>query len=1124
MKNSISRLSTCLVVFGSLVTVSSCRDYEINDDETTMQIAYEHEFERVFGEIDPNQDWDLFGQLARGVGPMTRATADNAEITITDHDGDSNYAIDITQEMHSKYTTVLPESNVENNQYENTNLGRVTQDFVSTSRHFSLAPVHWNTSATDAIGIYWYVDDESAADEAKMGRDGKLYYIKKATIFEAAKCNLYWEDESGTITSAAGIQDVASLWTIAVPARKLITYPKEVSVPSSIAYYGFWIKNGKQATKYSEKNLNEIVTVNGFDEANGKTSSYVATFNIKDQIDENSDDDNNYLCFEDWYTTGDWDLNDVVYWADGLDEGTIVETNTVNEKAILVCEDLAKFDWDFNDIALGLNYKEKTEKTYDLVGGVYQVTGSSEVKKLTVTAMAAGGAYESDVYVNEALWGEIHALLNEANTEEVDDRDHEIINADPTYGEDGQSKEIDFVDYEHWNVGTEAGQYATHLSQLFQTGYFKIVSTDGNAEIIGTPTSSYTYNDDKETNTAPQMMLLPWYFEWPQEQIHIKAAYTGFADWVQDYTQTTWIVDTQVPANITDRGEFVVEEDSGSGSSSSETGQTSETFSLNVTTPASFSYTDDNNNTTTYTNVAYIDLTGYKDLATTDATGELTIVYTWKPTGKIYLDDATGVELITDEFGSNAAVTTTYTLSNSRLRRALQSGGIYIVEKDNSQISVSSATLKISGVTENRHDITLSENTSFTTTGTSTEPIATSTTGAALTFESLDVSVVTVNENGYVTPVGNGTAKIRIIAPASGEYNANIAYATVTVTIGHSITVTSPWQLLDTDETWSKTFTITYSEGSTLNVVKNSTYNSYFDYTLTNTSSTEATVTVTPKMNTYFNNEYTNIDAFTITASGGSYDAAEETVQLYIERSHDLQGVPTSMEFAEIDADAQSFTYTTESGANNVSATSTNTGIATVSVSGTTITVTPVAKGTATIKITAADWGSSFKQTTKEIAVTVNSSIVTLSVGDQNTADGQTYTFTDQNNTEQTINCHSNVITTSSADDYSAINEWTDNSGYAAELVIACGSMNTAPALDLRNAAGESVLSTGYSYSQSSDICTYNSSWPQSLTIKLTRAQLDGFKDADNSNYTITTVYTQYGFYPSSAVLKPYNP
>ena len=135
----------------------------------------------------------------------------------------------------------------------------------------------------------------------------------------------------------------------------------EVTIPASIASYGFYITNhdydgsSTPRTKYSESALNTKVPEYGDIDV-----SWAATFNLKD-LGLSQTDDQQYLCFEDWMDKNNFDLNDVVFGIKDFDPSTIIDHDAENEKAILVCEDLNNFDFDFNDVVLGLNYKEEAE-------------------------------------------------------------------------------------------------------------------------------------------------------------------------------------------------------------------------------------------------------------------------------------------------------------------------------------------------------------------------------------------------------------------------------------------------------------------------------------------------------------------------------------------------------------------------------------------------------------------------------------------------------------------------------------------------------------------------------------------------------------------------------------------
>jgi len=776
MKRIKLHLGACALLAGSAALISSCQDYTPFSNDTAKNVAYTHEFENIFGNIDDNQDWDLYGQLAKGVGPITRATGDTPEkTTVSD--------ITVTKAQHDTYITVLPELNISGNNYTGSNLGQVTQDFLSTAREFTLAPVHWTTSSNDEIGIYWYVDEEDNETTTMMGKDNKMYYVKFFTIFSGHKVNLKKYDSASGLTvdlTGAGSVDMEN------DGDYLISTPVKVTIPSSIVYYGFYIDNGG-TTRYSEWNLNPAAP--NVEDTDDHKASYTATFNLKN-LGLSTTDDHQYLCFEDWFETGDFDLNDVVYYAEGLSEENIIDNDIITEKAILVCEDLAQFDFDFNDVALGLEYKEEDEYHWVTItpeeGDPYQkkVLDGSTIN-LNITAMAAGGAYESTITFGnpnaetKTTLGEIHSLMNEEGTYTA--LNHSIINAGSTYGSDGQTFTIASENLpEEWDIDT----YGTHLSQLFKQGYFQISCNGGlSASAI---TSSGTISTDKETNSAPQMMLLPWYFEWPTEGTIISDAYTGFSDWVSDITQTNWIFDTQVEGKVADRGEFTKE----SGSSSSDdTSLLTEIINPTVQTGRTFYY-DAN---TTYSNGVYLDIWGYDAiLASTSTKAELTVEYAYKPSGYIYVDDGNGNLLVQDSFGNNVATTSTYTISASKLQTALEApGGIWIFAYgDNANLKVTSASIKFIGVTnpEIRHNLTVSQTSlSFVTTDNLTLTAASST-GAAITVESsnTNVATATIADDGTitVTPVANGKATLAVKAAKSGDYEANIKQVFITVNQG----------------------------------------------------------------------------------------------------------------------------------------------------------------------------------------------------------------------------------------------------------------------------------------------------------------------------------------------------
>ena len=790
-----STLLTYLLLSGIAALVSSCQDYEPYSDQHVKDVAYTHEFERQFGDIDPNQNWDLFGQLARRRYAVTRADQYVNQVSITDSPS-SDY-IRISKEEAQEYQKVLPESPVWGANLTDvgmTNLGRVKQDFVASDHTFTLAPVYWITGGNqDEIGIYWYTDDEKNADVTIMGSDGELYWLVRKKLLDGKSRLQYygynannWGQPSGSLALRnipTSLIDAGDVFNFPRSAQYLESHPISVTIPEEIPVFGFYLTNN-QGTRYSESKLNKRISKNGWDNV---SPCYVATFNIQKDIDATSSDNRDYLCFEDNFDDNetDFDLNDLVFAIGGLDENSIIDRTTVNENAILVCEDLQEFDFDFNDIALEVNYTEEINRAYKFVSSgegtghyVLDEDNTTETQTLKVTAMAAGGASESTVTLNNQEWGEIHALMNETPELPVGSKNHKIINASSVYTDlKGQSLTFTKDQLPPKNVGTGEGQYPTYLSQLFDTdGFFAITTTDGTATKI---ISNKSFKGKGEGNTAPQMMLLPDYFEWPLEQTYIKDAYAKFTDWVEDVTKTDWILNSQEAALVTDRGnlEPTINPDTPS--------EVKESFELKPTT-GTFSFTGSNGRTVTYYNGIFLPLPAeLQDEAYDNASAKLHITFPNKLNRTYYLDDAAGQEILKDNTGTSGSnVYNKYTISATRLKQALTAVssdgkvGIWIVTDGDREVAtegeLQAGTFKaeidiLNVTTEAHHKLFVNPTYIVFESSTPQQITAHSSTGGddIITFTSSDNSVVTVSKTGLVTPVADGYASIVVRAEAS---------------------------------------------------------------------------------------------------------------------------------------------------------------------------------------------------------------------------------------------------------------------------------------------------------------------------------------------------------------------
>ncbi len=619
-----------LPFIAAAAVIAGCQEYDLG--LTVDEIRYKESFTNAFGQIDPNQNWDLYGQLAGGAkSGMTRASVTAPVLGSVDISDlpESQYAY-LTKEQALRYQKMLPESQSNSLQYEQTNLGRVVQNFKVKTNSFVLYPVHWNTGGSDVVGFYYHVPEGTANAEAVTDVNGNTNYICKVEVYtnkthlyytsrfvaykywddipfdlidsywdklvekyptvyttepDGAKMingtipfnssNMYniknsriwddlvsidsemfvlgdgkttydsWSNKVGTgvklykdlaytpTWTADGEQDASSVWTT-YSAAQLQSRGIVVTLPETTEI-GMYLTNGDH-TFYSESNLNYKFNWGGT--VGEKEACHVATY--LDEYEDGTpvlDQENNqvrYLCFEDWYNTKNFDLNDVIFRVYGFDGpgSEVVDNDNYTEEALLVCEDLGDFDFDFNDVVLKLGYQKGTTRITHYKPNSDEVDYVEETisESIKVTPMAAGGANESTVTIHpvnggeDILLGEIHELLDGAAPS--------IINAGPTFGGEGASFEYPVQQY---GATWDKSVYPTYLSMLFDKGFIKITSSGETAHAI---TSNNTYT---ETGAAPQMMLLPMSFEWPQERNPISDVYTSFSTWVSDITATEWI-------------------------------------------------------------------------------------------------------------------------------------------------------------------------------------------------------------------------------------------------------------------------------------------------------------------------------------------------------------------------------------------------------------------------------------------------------------------------------------------------------------------------------------------------------------------------------------------------------
>lgn len=161
---------------------------------------------------------------------------------------------------------------------------------------------------------------------------------------------------------------------------------------------------------------------------------------------------------------------------------------------IIACEDLGStLDVDFNDVVFSVGH----------------VTGE---KSISITALAAGGTLEANVYYNDIKIGEIHEMLG------VGDHSQMLNTSADGITKTGSTITID-VDDENWK-----------FEDNFNNFSIRVTGNDQTSRFIKAP----------KTGNAPFMIAVPSTWEWPREFVNIEKAYPGFSTWSQDANSTSW--------------------------------------------------------------------------------------------------------------------------------------------------------------------------------------------------------------------------------------------------------------------------------------------------------------------------------------------------------------------------------------------------------------------------------------------------------------------------------------------------------------------------------------------------------------------------------------------------------
>ena len=840
--------SLIVPIAAAALALSSCSDYD--NGYTEQELTHIKGFEDAFGKIDAEQDWNLAERntvevtvgststvqifaLVNGtyslVGEYAGVTgtqelgfdvvegtekilvsdgktaisttiggvADFAASTRAAYYGSNlngtsisvsttNTYIEFGKDKAWAYRSTLPEINNDTKPYAETNLGKVTQNFKFVSNgQFSFYPVYWETSGADVIGIYY--TDNAGYHEVDV------YAPKSGDELQ----NIYAADSyhNGVPENVTSSPSTAG-YTWDVPAISQRAKDITIDIPAGTTF-GFYLKNGSNKF-YSQAGKNPVYQ--RFSAPyKGQHGCYAASVAI---------DGESYLCFEDWYE-GDFDLNDVVFKFAG-NVPTVVDEDVTAATWILACEDLGgTFDADYNDVVLKVEH----------------VSGQTTA---TVTPLAAGGTLASYIFFidpinkgTETCLGEIHQLFGEDATVSGN---YTPYNVDRSRGTAGTSKTIT-VDKD-WSMAYYSADSYNSSSQYsgYNMGGFTIyVLEQGTAAPSGTITTgtsgfgSASIVAAPNAGKVPEMLCIPYSYAtisgttkteyvwaWPRELQTIAVgqgaagegtgAYNNFAGWVTNHNSNIdWYKYPNTSYTVSElkyTSEIVTTTPSGA----QQTIDDISGYDLTTTKNATFTYTDKDGKTTTYTDASFIDLSSLADI--TYGTTAVLYVEIENSVNRIYWDYPDGAQLLDD--GSNGSKTLiSISLDKDQLYKAWSLGGIYIMGANGTTVSAKKAVIqitpgtaqqKVSDLTLTTSEVTLQHPTDGTAQIDLSQYVTSSSTGT-ITYESGNSGTLWATDNqglnGIFATASYSNVEdvlVTIKQEATGQYAAGSVVMTVHIT------------------------------------------------------------------------------------------------------------------------------------------------------------------------------------------------------------------------------------------------------------------------------------------------------------------------------------------------------
>ena len=379
-----------------------------------------------------------------------------------------------------------------------------------SSRKPSVYPLYWNSGMDHELGVYIREFNEDGS--VKAGAHYPIWRSEQYVNADADKpTDIQWSKQPGATwdfyverktagdfkyTQNAKWRGGGSIGEYYIEKNNLKaihTRGFDINLPEGKTY-GFYLKvwHHWSGNRYEEGNK-DVYTWYTDASLNVDKDTHAAYF-------ESGNMQNNYkyLCFEDFHSTkpysnvkSDRDFNDLVFV---FDPAPIIVTN-VNRPWVLALEDLGTTDdYDFNDAVIGIEH----------------IAGQTTA---TVTPLAVGATLPIYLmYDGSEVSEELHSYWGASA-----DTDGKL----PMINTSGAYKEAATVSFP---ITVDENFSLLEFTKNQNGGLsFKVVKDGKDVTVNATP---------PHAGEAPQVICVPWSWNWPRERTRIDQAYPNFTDWV----------------------------------------------------------------------------------------------------------------------------------------------------------------------------------------------------------------------------------------------------------------------------------------------------------------------------------------------------------------------------------------------------------------------------------------------------------------------------------------------------------------------------------------------------------------------------------------------------------------